>query len=60
MNYKVRILRNGTDEVVREYGPTNLERAQKLEKGANVNLNHNEFHTDIVKDDTKDSDEIMA
>lgn len=45
--YYVLIVRTDTGEVVREMGPMDKRSAERVESGANINMNHDEFHTDI-------------
>lgn len=47
--YYVHILNSETKEVVEEMGPFSEWKAEKVEKGANINLNHEEYFTIILK-----------
>lgn len=40
--------RNPTDEVVKRMGPMSRTKAEKVDDGANINLNHELFYTRIV------------
>lgn len=49
MNYLVVILDKKTKEVVKEMGPCDYARAVKIETGANINLDHKGYVTEIRK-----------
>ena len=40
---------NGHDTVEKRMGPMSERRAERVDGGANINLNHEEFFTRIVK-----------
>ena len=41
----------GTEEVASRMGPMGEHRAERVESGANINLNHEKFYTRIVDKD---------
>jgi hypothetical protein len=45
----VEIVNTKTDEVVKRMGPMSERKAEKVESGASINLNHEEYHTRIVQ-----------
>lgn len=47
-NYFVEIVKND-GEVVKRMGPMSAHSAEKTERGANINLNHDGFWTRIVR-----------
>jgi hypothetical protein len=49
MKYKVIIMETETGEIVQEMEPTTERMAERIERGANINLNHDSFHTEIVE-----------
>ena len=46
--YYVQIVEEKTGEVAKSMGPMSWEKAEKVENGANINLNHEEYFTRIV------------
>ena len=48
-NYYVQIIRYTDDGVVEEMGPFSERRADRVDDGANWNLNHEEFYTLITQ-----------
>ena len=50
-NYYVEIVEYDTAKAVKSMGPFSEHRADKVDNGANINLNHNEFFTQIVQRD---------
>ena len=48
--YKVRLISYEYDEVVTEIEVDSFAKAEKVEDGININLNHDRFYTDIVED----------
>lgn len=42
------IIKDSTGEIVKEMGPHPLWKAEKIDNGANINLNHAEYHTLIL------------
>lgn len=48
--YYVEIVESETDEVVKRMGPMSEWRAEKVERGVNINLNHEMFHTRLTKE----------
>lgn len=48
--YEVQIIEVHTGEVIKRFAPQCSERAaQKLERGVQINLNHEKYVTDIVE-----------
>jgi len=47
----VEIVNYETDEVVKRMGPMDERKADKVDSGANINLNHNEYFTRIIEAD---------
>ena len=47
--YFVEIVKNGDpEEVVKRMGPHHKRRAEKIEEGASINLNHEDYFTRVV------------
>lgn len=46
--YVVQIIKEDTGEVVTQMEPTGERAAERIERGANINLNHDEYYTEIV------------
>ena len=44
---KVQVIETETGEVVRDIGPVAVNRAERIQRGVEINLNHERFHTDI-------------
>lgn len=42
----VHIIKTETGEVVRQLGPMTAAKADRVENGANINLDHDTFHTE--------------
>jgi hypothetical protein len=57
MNYFVEIIKHGEngnpEEVVKRMGPMSERKAEQVDKGANINLNHEDFFTRITKEKVK-------
>lgn len=51
MKYYVEVVETETDEVVERMGPTAEGRAERIERGVNINLNHEDYHTRIVEEE---------
>jgi hypothetical protein len=49
----VEIVNTKTGEVVKRMGPMSERSADRVEDGANINLNHAEYFTRIVKADVE-------
>lgn len=49
MEYEVLIVKYGTEETVEVMGPMSLRRAERVDDGANINLDHENFYTKIVE-----------
>jgi hypothetical protein len=45
----VQIVETATSKIEKEMGPMTERRAQKVESGASINLNHEKFHTNLVE-----------
>lgn len=45
----VHIVESETGEIVEQMGPMSERRAAKVQRGANINLNHDSYHTDLVE-----------
>lgn len=45
----VEIVNTETEEVVERMGPMTERKADKVENGASINLNHEKYHTRIVE-----------
>lgn len=62
--FYVEIVKDGEIKPETRMGPMDLHRAGKVEDGASINLNHAEFHTQIVNADGKrvdsDTGEVIA
>ena len=46
--YVVRVIENETGDIAFESKPTYERRADRIEDGLLINLNHEKFHTEIV------------
>ena len=46
----VEIVKYKTDEIIERMGPMSEHKADKVDGGANINLNHEEYYTRIIKD----------
>jgi len=57
MDCFVEIVRTKGEEVVKRMGPLSERMAIKVEEGANINLNHDEYFTRIVDVETKQKEE---
>tara|TARA_R110000868_G_scaffold297468_4_gene557798 strand:+ start:2046 stop:2216 length:171 start_codon:yes stop_codon:yes gene_type:complete len=51
MNYYVEIVKFDTDEVVKRMGPFSERRADRVQDGANINLDHDNYFTRVVMED---------
>ena len=50
--FKVVIMSYEDSEIIKEFKPCETERtAETIERGININLNHDEYYTEIVKFD---------
>ena len=52
MHHYVEIRESESNKLVRRMGPMSERRAEGVEDGANINLNHEKFHTVLVTNDT--------
>lgn len=50
-NYYVQLIEISTEKVIKEMGPHTERQAKKIESGADRNLNHQQFYTNIVQKD---------
>lgn len=48
MKYYVLIKEVKSDQIESRMGPMSEDRAHRVAAGANINLNHDRFHTDVV------------
>ena len=48
MEYYVEIVKLDTDEIVKKMGPMPEYKAERVERGASINLNHEYYYTRIV------------
>lgn len=46
--YYVEIVDDETGEVVKRMGPMNERKAERVENGANINMDHNRYYTRIA------------
>lgn len=51
--FYVEIVEYATEEVVKQSGPHSERRADKLDDGLNINLNHERYFTRIVSESDK-------
>lgn len=51
MNYYVEIVARKDDKVVRRMGPMSEHKADKVESGANINLDHERFYTRVTEEE---------
>ncbi len=47
----IRIIETKTNKVVKDMGPVSERKAKGIASGASINLNHDDYHIDIVDDD---------
>jgi hypothetical protein len=52
--YVARIIESASGEVVAQSEPTYLRRAEKIEAGMGINLNWEQYHTDLVESDERE------
>lgn len=51
MNFYVEIIKHGEpEEIVKRMGPMSERKAESVDRGANINLNHDEYYTLIVEE----------
>jgi nitrogen regulatory protein PII-like uncharacterized protein len=50
MDHYVHIIEDATGKVIKEMGPMSERKAEKVERGANINLNHERF-TVVISDE---------
>ena len=48
--FYVEVVTFGTDVVVSRMGPMNSRRAERVEDGANINLDHDNFYTRVIEE----------
>ena len=51
MKYLIEIVETETGEVVETMEATSERTAEKIERGVNINLNHEDYHTRIVEEE---------
>ena len=51
MNHYVLIVETGPKKIVRVMGPMSEHKAERVERGASINLNHESYHTAVVESD---------
>ena len=51
-NFYVQIVKFQDEEIVKEMGPMPEFKAEKVDDGVNINLNHEEYYTKIVEKPT--------
>ena len=49
MLYKVIVVETATGKVVKEFAPTSILRAERVQSGVSINMDHDKFHADIVE-----------
>ena len=49
LNHYVEIVEDSTGEVVKRMGPMNAGKADRVENGASINLNHERFSIRIIR-----------
>jgi len=49
INFYVDIMRDGEEEPVKRMGPMPRGKAERVEDGANINLNHEKYYTQLVE-----------
>ncbi len=54
--FYVEIRKRVTDEVVKRLGPATEKSAERIQRGAEVNLNHDDYYTEIVDDSVEDQE----
>ena len=59
-DYFVEIVDFLSEEVVKRMGPMPSSKADRVDSGANINLNHEEYFTRIVKGHANDYQETKA
>lgn len=47
-NYFVEIRKVGTDEVIKRMGPHDEQSAERIERGVLINMNRDDFYTELV------------
>lgn len=47
--YFVEVVEDATGEVVKRMGPMSRRKAERVEDGVSINMNHEAFHTRIVE-----------
>ena len=58
MDYYVEIVKYGDpEEVVKRMGPMTERKAERVERGAGINLNHDAYYTRIVPEKERDDEQ---
>lgn len=52
--YKVQIVETATGEVIKTLSYASYSLAEKAERGVNINLNHDEYHTELLTPQSED------
>lgn len=47
VQYEVRVIKDATGEVVKTLGPSSYRMCERMQRGVEINLNHNEYSTEI-------------
>jgi len=51
MNYYVEIVKYDNEEIIKRIGPMSKKKAERVDNGVNINLNHKDYYTKIVEED---------
>jgi len=54
MDYYVQVISYETDEIVKELGPMSERKADRVDNGLNINLNHERYYTWIVSEEERE------
>lgn len=55
VQYFVEVVKTESDEVVRRLGPHSERKADQIERGININLNDEDYHTRVVPEPAEES-----
>jgi hypothetical protein len=55
--YYIEIVEYGTGEVIKRMGPKPERFADRIERGANINLNHDKYYTRQVEAEKEEGEE---
>ena len=53
MTHYVQIIESDSGTIVKEMGPHPVWKCEKIERGAEINLNHDKYHTEIVAEEDR-------